>query len=116
MGFVGGAIGAGWDPPSVFPNYALGNAATNLFVGITTFNNGGWKLIDNSSWDDGTKSVAETRSYGTPGGDGSTLEVNGANFADVTNGPKRNRVIWDGRDVNNVKYFYQPCCRNEGGW
>ncbi len=108
MGFVGGATGAGWDPPSVFPNYALGNAATNLFVGITTFNNGGWKLIDNSSWDDGTKSVAETRSYGSAGGDGSTLEVNGPNFPDVTNGPKRNRVIWDGRDVNNVKYFTSP--------
>ena len=31
MGFVGGATGAGWNPPGVFPNFALGNSATNLF-------------------------------------------------------------------------------------
>ncbi len=105
MGFVGGATGAGWNPPGVFPTYALGAAATNLFVGITTFtSNGGWKLIDNNAWDNGSKSVDETRSYGTPNASGSTLEVNGSNFADITNSPVRNRVIWDGRDVNNVKY------------
>ncbi|GAB2838746.1 SusE domain-containing protein [Ferruginibacter profundus] len=109
MGFVGGATAAGWNPPGVFPTYAMGTAATNLFVGINTFpSNGGWKLIDNNAWDNGSKAVDETRSYGTPNGDGSTLEVNGANFADITNSPVRNRVIWDGRDVNNVKYFMSP--------
>ena len=109
MGFVGGATGAGWNPPNVFPTYAMGNAATNLFVGINTFvANQGWKLIDNNAWDNGSKAVDETRSYGTAGGDGSTLEVNGSNFADVTNSPVRNRVIWDGRDVNNIKYFISP--------
>ena len=109
MGFVGGATGAGWNPPNVFPTYAMGNAATNLFVGINTFvANQGWKLIDNNAWDNGSKAVDETRSYGSPGGDGSTLEVNGSNFADVTNSPVRNRIIWDGRDVNNIKYFISP--------
>jgi len=109
MGFVGGATAAGWNPPNVFPTYAMGNAATNLFVGINTFpSNGGWKLIDNNVWDNGSKTVDETRGYGTLSGDGSTLEVNGSNFADIANSPVRNRVIWDGRDVNNVKYFMSP--------
>ncbi len=109
MGFVGGSTGAGWNPPGVFPTYAMGTAATNLFVGINTFpGNGGWKLIDNNAWDNGSKAVDETRSYGTPNGDGSTLEVNGSNFTDISNAPVRNRVIWDGRDVNNIKYFMSP--------
>lgn len=104
MGFVGGATGAGWNPPGVFPNYALGNSGTNLFVGLTNFTTGGWKLIDNDAWNSGSNTVDETRSYGTPGGDGSTLETNGANFNDYP-GAGRYRVIWDGRDRNNVKYF-----------
>jgi len=113
MGFVGGATGAGWNPPNVFPAYALGAVATNLFVGIATLNNGGWKLIDNNSWNNGSSSPdpTDTRSYGTPTGDGSTLEINGPNFADVTGAPALGlptRVIWDGRDVNNVKYFRSP--------
>lgn len=107
MGFVGGATGAGWDPPSVFPNYALGNSATNLFVGLTNFTSGGWKLIDNNAWDNGSQTVSETRSYGTSGGDGSTLQVNGPNFNDYAS-PGRHRVIWDGRDRDNIKYFTSP--------
>lgn len=108
MGFVGGSTGAGWNPPGVFPTYALGNAATNLFVGLTNFTSGGgWKLIDNNQWDNGSQSVSETRSYGTAGGDGSTLEVNGANFNDYPSAG-RYRVIWDGRDRDNVKYFTSP--------
>lgn len=107
MGFVGGATGAGWNPPSVFPNYALGNAGTNLFVGLTNFTSGGWKLIDNNAWNNGSNTVDETRSYGTAGGDGSTLETNGANFNDFAT-PGRYRVIWDGRDRDNVKYFASP--------
>jgi hypothetical protein len=107
MGFVGGATGAGWDPPSVFPNYALGNSGTNLFVGLTNFTSGGWKLIDNNAWNNGSNAVDETRSYGTPGGDGSTMEVNGANFNDYAS-PGRHRVIWDGRDRDNIKYFTSP--------
>jgi hypothetical protein len=107
MGFVGGATGAGWTPPNVFPTYALGAPADNLFVGLTDFTTGGWKLIDNSSWNDGSNSVTETRSYGSNGGDGSTMQVNGPNFPDITTAG-RYRVIWDGRDKDNIKYFISP--------
>ena len=107
MGFVGGATGAGWNPPGVFPTYALGNAGTNLFVGLTNFTSGGWKLIDADAWDNGSQSVSETRSYGTSGGDGSTLQVNGSNFNDYATAG-RYRVIWDGRDRDNIKYFTSP--------
>ena len=107
MGFVGGATGAGWNPPNVFPTYAMGNAATNLFVGLSNFTSGGWKMIDNSSWNNGSNAVDETRSYGTPNGDGGTLETNGNNFNDYASAG-RYRVIWDGRDVNNVKYWTSP--------
>jgi hypothetical protein len=107
MGFVGGATGAGWDPPSVFPNYALGAPATNLFVGLSDFTSDGWKLIDSDTWNDGSNSVGETRSYGSAGGSGSTMVINGANFPNIA-APGRYRVIWDGRDVNNIKYEISP--------
>ena len=108
MGFVGDATAAGWNPPNVFPTTAMGAAGTNLFVGLGNFVNGGWKMIDNDAWNNGSNAVDETRSYGSTGGDGSTMEVNGANFPNIANGPIRNRVIWDGRDVNNIKYFISP--------
>lgn len=107
MGFVGGATGAGWNPPGVFPTYALGNSATNLFVGLTNFTSGGWKLIDNNAWDNGSQTVGETRSYGSTAGDGGTLQVNGPNFNDYPSAG-RYRVIWDGRDRDNIKYFTSP--------
>jgi starch-binding outer membrane protein SusE/F len=107
MGFVGGATGADWTPPNVFPTYAMGAPATNLFVGLTDFTTGGWKLIDNNTWNDGSNSVTETRSYGSNGGDGSTMEINGPNFPDITTAG-RYRVIWDGRDRDNIKYFISP--------
>lgn len=108
MGFVGGATGAGWTPPNVFPTYAMAPAATNLFIGVNTFTSGGWKLIDNDAWDAGTKAVDETRGYSTTGGDGSTLETNGPNnFNDFTPAG-RYRLIWDGRDRDNVKYNVSP--------
>jgi hypothetical protein len=107
MGFVGDATGAGWTPANSFPNYALGAAATNVFVGLTDFIAGGWKLLDSSAWNDGSNSVGETRSYGSNGGDGSTMEVNGPNFPNITTAGRR-RVIWDGRDVNNIKYWISP--------
>ncbi len=107
MGFVGDATAAGWNPPNVFPTTEMGAAATNLFVGISNFTAGGWKMIDNNAWNNGSNSVNETRSYGSTGGDGSTMEVNGGNFPNITSSI-RNRVIWDGRDVNNIKYFISP--------
>ena len=107
MGFVGGATGAGWNPPGVFPTYAMGAPATDVFVGITNFTSGGWKLIDNNAWNNGSNSVSETRSYGTPLPSGSTMEVNGNNFNDPAT-PGRYRVIWDGRNVDNITYLMNP--------
>jgi hypothetical protein len=107
MGFVGGASGAGWNPPNVFPNYAMGAPATNLFVGLTDFTTDAWKLIDNDIWNDGSNSAGEARSYGSNGGDGSTMDVNGVNFPNITTAG-RYRVIWDGRDVDNIKYWISP--------
>ncbi len=107
MGFVGGATGAGWTPPNVFPNYALGNSATNLFVGLTDFTTGGWKLIDHNDWNNGDITAVNARSYGATGGSGSTLEINGANMPDITTAG-RYRVIWDGRNVDNIKYEMSP--------
>ncbi len=107
MGFVGDATGAGWNPPNVFPTYAMGAPATNLFVGLTDFTANGWKLIDSSAWNDGSYAAGETRSYGSTGGDGSTMVVNGSNFPNIITAG-RYRVIWDGRDVNNIKYFMNP--------
>ncbi len=68
---------------------------------------GGWKLIDNDTWNDGSNSVGETRSYGASGGPGTTMVVNGANFPNITTSGSY-RVIWDGRDVNNIKYEFNP--------
>lgn len=107
MGFVGGATGADWNPSAVFPTYALGNSGTNLFVGLTDFNTGGWKLIDHNDWNNGDISVSNARSYGSSGGSGSNLEVNGPNMPDITSAG-RYRVIWDGRSIDNVKYEMSP--------
>jgi len=107
MGFVGGATGAGWNPPNVFPNYAMGNAATNLFVGITDLATDGWKLIDNNQWNNGGYAVDNTMSYGSTGSSGSTMEINGANFPNITTAGKY-RVIWDGRNTDNITYQMSP--------
>lgn len=107
MGFVGGATGAGWTPANVFPNYAMGLAANNLFVGLTDFTTGGWKLIDHNDWNNGDISVLNARSYGSTGPSGSTLVINDANMPDITSAG-RYRVIWDGRNVDNVKYEMSP--------
>jgi hypothetical protein len=108
MGFVGGATGANWNPGASFPNFALGHPERNLFVGLTNLANaGGWKLIDNNNWNNGDITATNARSYGATGGSGSTMEVNGANMPDVTT-TGRYRVIWDGRDVNNIKYEISP--------
>ena len=107
MGFVGGGTGAGWTPPNVFPNYAMGAAGTNLFVGLTNLTADGWKLIDNNQWNNGSNAVDETRSYGTSTASGGLLQTNGDNFSNVATAG-RYRVIWDGRDRNAVKYEMSP--------
>jgi starch-binding outer membrane protein SusE/F len=103
MGFVGGAVGAGWTPPNVFPNYAMSYAGKNLFVGLTNFTVDGWKMIDHNDWNSSDISATNARSYGSKGPSGSTLLINGDNMPNPPSAG-RYRVIWDGRDVNNVKY------------
>jgi hypothetical protein len=107
IGFVGDASGAGWNPPNVFPTYAMAAPANNLFLGIQNLTANGWKLIDDNQWNNGSNTVTETRSYGSTGPSGSAVETNGPNFPDIT-AAGRYRVIWDGRDVNNVKYEIYP--------
>ncbi len=104
MGFVGGAVtGVDWNPPQVFPTSQMAFLGTNKFLGLYNFGTGGWKMIDNDQWNNGSNAVDETRSYGSNGGSGSTMEVNGPNFPDITT-PDTYRVIWDGTDVDNIKY------------
>lgn len=108
MGFVGGATGAGWTPPNVFPNYAMGAAGTNLFVGLTNLTADGWKMIDGNSWNDGSNTVGETRSYGTASPSGGTMEVNGSNNFSAVSTAGRYRAIWNGRNVDNITYELSP--------
>ncbi|QNA44891.1 SusE domain-containing protein [Lacibacter sediminis] len=107
MGFVGGATGAGWTPPNVFPNYAMGLASTNLFVGVTNLTVDAWKMIDYNDWNSGDINVTNARSYGSAGGSGSTMEVNGGNFPAVATAG-RYRAMWDGRNPDNIKYELSP--------
>lgn len=107
MGFVGDASGAGWNPGGAFPNYAMGLASTNLFVGITAFATGPWKMIDHNDWNNGDLTVTNARSYGASGPSGSTMEINGGNFPNIT-AAGRYRAIWDGRNPDNIKYELSP--------
>ena len=107
MGFVGGATGADWNPGNTFPNFAMGHPAPNLFVGLTTFTTGGWKLIDNNGWNNSDLTVTNTRSYGSNGGSGSPLLINDNNMPDITTAG-RYRVIWDGRNPDQLKYEISP--------
>lgn len=107
MGFVGGATGAGWNPPNVFPNYAMGLASTNLFVGLTDLTVDAWKMIDHNDWNSGDINVTNARSYGSAGGSGSTMEVNGGNVPAVATAG-RYRAMWDGRNPDNIKYEISP--------
>src|SRR6186713_2986075 len=103
MGVVGAATGAGWTPSNVFPNYALGAAGNNVFVGLTNFTADAWKMIDHNDWNDASFSVTNARTYGSAGPSGSSLFVNGDNMPNVATAG-RCRVIWDGRNVDDVKY------------
>lgn len=107
MGFVGAAVtGVDWNPSAVFPTSAMHFMSTDNFLGVYDFGGGGWKMIDNDQWNDGSFAVDETRSYGSNGGSGSTLDVNSENMPDIVAGVSR--VIWDGTNPDNVKYeLYQ---------
>jgi hypothetical protein len=106
MGFVGGAVpGNGWSPSTTFSdvNSQMGYVRRNQFIGVNQFNTGGWKMIDNDSWNNGDVNITNNRSYGTPNPSGSALEINGGNMADISTAG-RYRVIWDGTDPNSIKY------------
>ncbi len=110
MGFVGGAVpGNGWSPATTFTdaNSQMGLVRRDQFIGVNDFNADGWKMIDNNDWNSGNVDITNNRSYGSSGGDGSPLEVNGANMPNVTSA-KRYRVIWDGTNPNSIKYFMNP--------
>ncbi len=64
-------------------------------------------MIDSDEWNNGSYSVNETRSYGTSGPGGSTMDINGGDFPSVATAG-RYRVIWDGRNVDNIKYEISP--------
>jgi hypothetical protein len=104
MGFVGGAVGAGWNPGAVFPNYAMGMPSNNLFVGVADFTVDGWKMIDHNDWNNGDINATNARSYGSAGPSGSPLIVNASDNMPNPPSAGRYRVIWDGRDPNSVKY------------
>ncbi|MEI2711344.1 MAG: SusE domain-containing protein [Chitinophagaceae bacterium] len=109
MGFVGGAVpGNGWTPATTFidVNSQMGYVKRDVFIGVNDFAVDGWKMIDYNDWNNGDISVANVRSYGASGngsGNGSSLEVNAGNIPNVA-AAGRYRVIWDGTDVNDVKY------------
>lgn len=106
MGFVGDAVtGVGWNPPGVFPASQMGFIGTNKFLGIYNFGAGGWKMIDNNQWNDGSNSVSETRSYGSS--DGTTLSVNGPNMPAITTAGFY-RLIWDGTNIKSITYTSLP--------
>lgn len=121
MGFVGGAIpGNNWTPATTFtdPNSQMSYMSRDKFIGMNDFNTGGWKMIDNNSWNNGDVDVYNTKSYGSAGASGSIMAVNGDNFPDITSAGWR-RVIWDGSDKNNIKYFVFTDLRIVGafqGW
>jgi starch-binding outer membrane protein SusE/F len=120
MGFVGGATAAGWDPPTTYTlaSTQMRFTGTNQFFGVHTFTTGGWKMIDNNAWNNGSNSVDETRSYGANGGNNSKLEVNGPNFPDI-NTAGTYRVMWDATDIKNPKYEIYSDLRIVGafqGW
>ncbi len=111
MGFVGGAVpGNSWTPATTFTdvNSQMGYVKRDVFIGINDFAVDGWKLIDNNSWNDGALTVTNTRSYGSLGngsGNGSSVEINTGNNMPNPAAAARYRVIFDGTDVNDVKYI-----------
>lgn len=113
MGFVGDAIpGVGWSPSATFstPAAQMTLLGRDKFIGIANFNVGGWKLIDNNDWNSGPISISDTRSYGatTDGsGNGTSMVINADNMPNISTAG-RYRVIWDGSNVNDIKYVFNP--------
>jgi len=113
MGYVGAAVpGNNWTPATTFANPAsqMTLIARDRFLGIANFDPGEWKMIDNDSWNSGAPSITDTRTYGSAtdgSGNGTSLDINAGNFPAVT-AAGRYRVIWDGSNVNSIKYLFNP--------
>ena len=107
MGMVGSSQPVQWDPPSVFPAFAMGFINTNQFLGVKHLLPGGWKLIDNNAWDNGSQLPNETRGYGSAGPTGSLLQVNGPNMPDIATAGDY-RIVWDASDVTHPIYMQMP--------
>ena len=107
MGFVGAAVpGVNWIPATTFTdiNSQMGLVRRDQFIGVNDFTTGPWKMIDNNAWNNSNVDIFNNRGYGATGASGTAMEINGGNFPDITSA-KRYRVIWDGTDVNNIKYY-----------
>lgn len=106
MGLVGGAVtNVGWDPSKVFPTAQMKFLGDNKFLAIYDFTADGWKMIDADHWNNGgaNPDVTDPHTFGSNGASGSTLDINNENMPNIAVAG-RYRVIWDGTDVNNVKY------------
>lgn len=119
MGFVGGAIpGNNWTPATTFtdPNSQMNYIGRDKFLGFSDFIAGQeWKMIDNNNWNNGNVDIYNNKSYGAGGGSGSVMSVNGSNFPSFSTAGFR-RIIWDGSDKNNIKYYIFSDLRIVGGF
>ncbi|HET9055261.1 MAG TPA: SusE domain-containing protein [Chitinophagaceae bacterium] len=123
MGFVGAAIpGNNWDPATTFTdaNSQMNYIGRDRFLGFVDFiANQEWKMIDNNSWNNSDVDIYNNKSYGTSGASGSRMDVNGGNNFPAFGSDGFRRVIWDGTDKNNIKYFVFTDLRIVGafqGW
>ncbi|MGE5107872.1 MAG: hypothetical protein ACM3H8_10030, partial [Sphingobacteriales bacterium] len=119
MGFVGGAIpGNSWTPATTFtdPASQMTYIGRDKFLGFEDFTGGqGWKMIDNDSWDTQKTDIYDNKSYGSTGPSGSNMVVNAGDFpVFATDGFRR--VIWDGSNKNNIKYFVYSDLRIVGAF
>lgn len=118
MGFVGGAVpGNNWSPSTTFtdPKSQMTYIGRDKFLGMNDFIGGQeWKMIDNNDWNNGNVDIYNNKSYGG-GASGSVMQVNGGNFPTFAADGFR-RVIWDGSDKNNIKYFVYSDLRIVGAF
>ncbi|MBI2730803.1 MAG: SusF/SusE family outer membrane protein [Sphingobacteriales bacterium] len=121
MGFVGGAVpGNNWSPATTFtdPNSQMTYIGRDKFMGMNDFIGGQeWKMIDNNDWNGGAVDIYNNKSY-SGGASGSVMQINAGNFPAFGADGFR-RVIWDGSDKNNIKYFVYSDLRIVGafqGW
>jgi hypothetical protein len=102
MGMIGSFMTPQWTQPAVKMDYV----SVNRFNYLVNMNNGdGFKFHDGNDWDN--SGANKHRWFGL---NGTTLGEDPGNFSDIKyNGPTGlARVIWDGTDVNNMRYTVIP--------